>query len=69
MKESGIPWSIVVVGFVIVWPLGLLLLILKVRSDLKATMVASGILKVLAWILIALIGAFLTAALLKQVSE
>lgn len=65
MKESGIPWSIVVVGFVIFWPLGLLLLILKVRSDLKATMVASGILKVLAWILIALIGAFLTAALFE----
>jgi len=55
--QSGIywiQWVVILVCLIAFWPVGLLLLWLKMRSDLKATLVASATLKVVAWALLGL---------------
>lgn len=66
MRKAEIPWAVVLFFCVMFWPAGLLLLWLKMRSDLKATLIASEILKTLAWILVVLIGACLIVAMLEE---
>jgi len=65
-KESGIPWIVVIVFCIVFWPAGLLLLWLKMRSDLKTTMIASEIVQVVAWVLFVFFGACLIVAMIEE---
>mgnify|MGYP000167734478 CR=1 FL=1 len=64
--QSGIywiQWIVILVCLFVFWPVGLLLLWLKMRSDLKATLVASATLKVVAWVLVVVTAVVLIVAL------
>lgn len=49
VSAFGLPYIVIVIIGLIFWPAGILLLIIKINSDRKASMLASGLVTLLGW--------------------